>query len=131
MLAFMAILMAAEAAATAATPAVRPKLPADIAWASATADDDRFWIRAEDVRSQYYPASVTVRLHGEHGYNRHVGYKTSLQQIRFFCNGKLQLTALTTVDSAGRTSRWRGAGPVDAISANTVYQKIEREFCAR
>ena len=129
MLAFMAVLWAAEAAA--AAPAIQPRLPANIAWASATADDDRFWIRAEDVRSQYYPASVTVSLHGEHGHNRHVGYKTSLQQIRFFCNGKLQLIALATTDSEGRTNRWRGGGSVDRISPGTVYQKIEREFCAR
>jgi hypothetical protein len=129
MLAFMAMFGAASAAAV--TPSPQPQLPADIAWASATADDDRFWIRTADVRSQYYPASVTVWLHGEHGYNHHVAYKTSLQQIRFFCNGTLQLVALATTDGDGRTSKWRGGGTIDRISSGTVYQKIEREFCAR
>lgn len=127
MLAFMAVLWAAGAAGAAA----QAQLPANIAWASATANDDRFWIRSEEVRSQYYPARVTVWLHGEHGYNRRVAYKKSLQRIRFFCNGTLQLVALTTVNSEGRTSKWHGAGEVTSITPRTVYQDIEREFCLR
>lgn len=126
MLGLMGVLWAADAASSA-----RGHLPADVAWASATADDDRFWIRSEDISSQYYPARVTVWVHGEHGYNRHAGYKTSLQQIRFFCNGTLQLVALTTIDSTGHASKWKGSGAVDAISPRTVYADIEKQFCAR
>jgi hypothetical protein len=126
MVALMAILWAAEAAAAPLT-----QLPPDIAWASATAEDDRFWIRAEDIRSQYYPAVITVALHGEHGHNSRVSYKKSLQQIRFFCDGTLQLVALSTTDAKGRTSEWQGAGSVDRISAGTVYQKLERQVCGR
>jgi hypothetical protein len=125
MLAF--ILWAVE---TPAAPApAQTHLPADIAWASATADDDRFWIRSGEITSQYYPATVTVWVHGEHGYNQHAGYKKSLQQIRFFCNGTLQLVALTKTDAQGRSSEWRGVGSVDPITPRTVYQDIEREVC--
>jgi hypothetical protein len=109
----------------------QPKLSADIAWASATADDDRYWIKSGEISSQYYPARVTVWLHGEHGYNRRVNYKKSLQRIRFFCNGTLQLVALTTVDSEGHASKWHGDGDVTSITPRTVYQDIEREFCLR
>jgi hypothetical protein len=113
------------------TAPAQPKLSADIAWASATADDDRFWIKSGEISAQYYPARVTVWLHGEHGYNRRVAYKKSLQRIRFFCDGTLQLVALTTVDSEGRTSKWHGAGELTSITPRTVYQDIEREFCLR
>ena len=126
MFAFLVLLSAVESAVPA-----QPKLPADIAWASATADDDRFWIKSREISSQYYPARVTVWLHGEHGYNRRVAYKKSLQRIRFFCNGTLQLVALTTVDSEGRTRKWHGAGEVTSITPRTVYQDIERQFCLR
>ena len=95
------------------TASGRAALPADIAWASATAEDDRFWIRSEDISTQYYPAQLTVLVHGEHGHNSRAGYKTSVQRIRFFCNGTLQLVALTTTDSEGRrTTEWQGAGAV-------------------
>ncbi len=126
MLASLVLLLALESAVPA-----QPKLSADIAWASATADDDRFWIKAKEISAQYYPARVTVWLHGEHGYNHRVNYKKSLQRIRFFCNGTLQLVALTTVNSEGRTSKWHGAGVVTSITPRTVYQDIEREFCLR
>jgi hypothetical protein len=122
----LVLLLAVESTASA-----QPRLSTGIAWASATAEDDRFWIKSGEISSQYYPARVTVWLHGEHGYNRRVAYKKSLQRIRFFCNGTLQLIALTTVDSEGRTSKWHGAGEVSAISPHTVYQDIEREFCLR
>ena len=128
MLGFIALLWAADVAT--AAPAQR-HLPTDIAWASATAEDDRFWIRSEEISSEYYPARVTVWIHGDHGYNHRVPYKKSLQQIRFFCDGKLQLVALETTDAEGRTRKWRGAGSVDRISNGTVYEKIERELCGR
>lgn len=106
------------------------QLPPNIAWASATAEDDRFWIKSEDISTQYYPAGVIVWLRGEHGYNSHAGYKTSLQQIRFYCNGTLRLMDLTTVDARGRSSKWHGDGDVSRIKPRTVYADIERKFCS-
>ena len=105
-------------------------LPPNIAWASATADDDRFWIKSQDISTQYYPAGVTVWVHGEHGYNSHAGYKTSLQQIRFSCNGTLQLLDLTTVDARGRSSKWHGDGDVSRIKPRTVYADMEQKLCS-
>ena len=105
-------------------------LPPNIAWASATADDDRFWIKSQDVSTQYYPAGVIVWVHGEHGYNSRASYKTSLQQIRFYCNGTLQLMDLTTVDAKGRSSKWHGDGDVSRIKPRTVYADMERKLCS-
>ena len=114
------------------TASGRAALPPDIAWASATAEDDRFWIRSEDITTQYYPAQLIVLVHGEHGHNSHAGYKSSVQRIRFFCDGTLQLVALTTTDSQGRrTSEWQGDGAIRPISAASVYHGIEHELCPR
>ncbi len=106
------------------------RLPPNIAWASATADDDRFWIKSEDISTEYYPAGVTVWVHGEHGYNSHAGYKTSLQKIRFYCNGSLKLLDLSTVDAQGRSTRWHGDGDVSRIKPRTVYADMEGKLCS-
>ena len=104
-------------------------LPSNITWASATVDNDRFWIKSEEVTREA-PREIAVWIHGEHGYNRDVSYKKSAQWIRFRCDGTLQLLASKTTNAEGKTDRWDGAGAITRISAGTIYADIERKFCA-
>ena len=103
-------------------------LPSNISWASVTVDNDRFWIKSEEVTREA-PREITVWIHGEHGYNDHVNYKTSAQWIRFRCDGTLQLLASKTTNAEGRTDSWKGDGGIDRISAGSVYADVERTFC--
>jgi hypothetical protein len=103
-------------------------LPSNISWASVTVDNDRFWIKSEDVTREA-PREFAVRLHGEHGYNPQAHYKTSLQWIRFRCDGTLQLLSSKTTSAEGKTDSWEGAGAISPIGAGTVYEDIERKFC--
>jgi hypothetical protein len=126
---FAPLILLWAAGAAAAGQAASP--PA-ITWASATAEDDRFWINTDGISTQYYPSGLTVWVHGEHGRNHNATYKTSLQHIHFYCDGNLRLIALTTSDSAGHpASDWHGAGTIRPIVAHSVYDDIEKALCPR
>ena len=104
-------------------------LPSNISWASATVENDRFWIKSEEVTREA-PREVEVWIHGEHGYNHQVAYKKSAQLVRFRCDGTLQLLASKTTNAEGRTDSWKGEAGVTPISAGTIYADIERRFCS-
>lgn len=104
-------------------------LPSNISWASATVDNDRFWIKSEEVTREA-PREIAIWIHGEHGYNDHVTYKKSAQWIRFRCDGTLQLLASKTTNAEGQTDSWKGDGGITPIRSGSIYADIERTFCA-